>query len=106
MPTEPDRNTTSRVEGEDRRTVPAEEVEKRLFARGPRFAGEMKLPGFRKGRFRRELVIQRVGREAVMEEALREGLPGWYERAMIESGSLRSAIRSSTCPTRPRRASR
>ena len=45
------------------------------------------MPGFRKGKVPPQLVIlQRIGRDAVIEEALREGLPDWYERAMIDSG--------------------
>ena len=66
--------------------VPADELDKRLQAAARTFASEMKLPGFRKGKVPPQLVLQRVGREAVMEEALREGLPEWYERAMIDSG--------------------
>jgi len=68
-------------------TVPAAEVEERLQAAASGFAREMKVPGFRKGKVPPQLVLQRVGREAVMEEALREGLPGWYERALISSGT-------------------
>jgi trigger factor len=67
-------------------TVPAEEVDKRLQSAARSFANEMKMPGFRKGKVPPQLVLQRIGRDAVMEEALREGLPGWYERAMIASG--------------------
>jgi len=66
--------------------VPAAEVEAQLQTAARAFAGEMKVPGFRKGKVPPQLVLQRIGREAVMEEALREGLPGWYERAMIDSG--------------------
>ncbi len=51
-----------------------------------RLASEIKMPGFRKGKVPPQLVIQRLGREAVMEEALRTGLPEWYERALLESG--------------------
>ena len=67
-------------------TVPAEEVDRRLQSAARSFANEMKMPGFRKGKVPPQLVLQRIGRDAVMEEALREGLPGWYERAMIASG--------------------
>ncbi len=67
-------------------TVPAEEVDRRLQSAARSFAGEMKVPGFRKGKVPPELVLQRIGRDAVMEEALREGLPEWYERALISSG--------------------
>ncbi|MQA74444.1 MAG: trigger factor [Solirubrobacterales bacterium] len=48
-------------------------------------AGEMKLPGFRKGKVPPQLVIQRLGREAVVEQALRDALPEWYERALLDS---------------------
>jgi len=67
-------------------TVPPEEVDRRLQSAARSFASEMKVPGFRKGRVPPQLVLQRIGREAVLEEAVREGLPEWYERAMIASG--------------------
>jgi trigger factor len=67
-------------------SVPPEEVERRLQAAARSFASEMKGPGFRKGKVPPQLVLQRIGRDAVMEEALREGLPEWYERAMVSSG--------------------
>ena len=59
---------------------------KRVDRAAVQLAGEMKLPGFRKGKVPPQLVIQRVGREAVVEQALRDGLPEWYEQALIESG--------------------
>ena len=31
-------------------------------------------------------MIQRVGRDAVLEQALRDSLPEWYERALLEAG--------------------
>ena len=46
----------------------------------------MKIPGFRKGKVPPQLVIQRVGREAVLEQAIRDSLPEWYESAIVESG--------------------
>lgn len=66
-------------------TVPAGDVEKRLARAAGEFAREMKMPGFRKGKVPAELVLQRIGRDAVMDQALREGLPEWYERALLES---------------------
>ena len=44
------------------------------------------MPGFRKGKVPPQLVIQRIGREAVVEQALRDALPEWYERALLDSG--------------------
>jgi trigger factor len=71
-----------RVEAE----VPAAEVEKRLDRAARELAGEMKLPGFRKGKVPAQLVIQRLGRGPVVEQALRGALPEWYEAALRDSG--------------------
>jgi trigger factor len=65
--------------------VDADALAKRLDRAAKALAGEMKLPGFRKGKVPPQLVIQRVGREAVLEEALRGSLPEWYEQALLES---------------------
>src|SRR5436190_3657566 len=46
----------------------------------------MRLPGFRKGKVPSQLVVQRVGRDAVLEQALRDSLPEWYERALLDAG--------------------
>jgi trigger factor len=59
---------------------------KRVGRAATQLAGEIKMPGFRKGKVPAELVIQRLGREAVVEQALRDGLPEWYERALLDSG--------------------
>ena len=65
--------------------VAPEEVDRQLEAAAAQFGREMRFPGFRKGKVPAKLVLQRLGREAVMEEAIREGLPHWYERAMLGS---------------------
>jgi trigger factor len=46
----------------------------------------MRVPGFRKGKVPAEVVLRQVGREAVMDEAVRRGLPGWYEQAIGDAG--------------------
>lgn len=66
-------------------TVPPGEVDRQLEHAARDFAREMRFPGFRKGKVPPQLVLQRLGREAVMEQALREGLPEWYERALLDS---------------------
>jgi trigger factor len=66
--------------------VEPDAIEKRLDRAARALGREMKLPGFRRGKVPAELVIQRVGREAVLEEALRGSLPEWYERALLETG--------------------
>ena len=61
-------------------------IEKRVERAARQLAGDMRVPGFRKGKVPADLVIQRVGREAVLEQALRDSLAEWYERALLETG--------------------
>ncbi len=66
--------------------IEPELLAKRVEGAAAALAGEMKMPGFRKGKVPAQLVMQRIGREAVVEQALRDGLPEWYERALLDSG--------------------
>jgi trigger factor len=66
--------------------VPAAEVDSAVNRAARALAREMRMPGFRKGKAPPSLVIQRVGFAAVLEEAIREALPEWYERALLGSG--------------------
>lgn len=66
--------------------IEPDDVEKRVERAAQRLAGDMRVPGFRKGKVPAELVIQRVGREAVVEQALRDSLAEWYERALLATG--------------------
>jgi trigger factor len=61
-------------------------VEQRLERAARDLARGMRMPGFRKGKVPPQLVIQRVGRDAVLEQALRDSLPEWYERALLDAG--------------------
>lgn len=47
-----------------------------------RWANEIKVPGFRKGKVPRQLIDARVGPEVVREEALRDALPDLYMEAL------------------------
>jgi trigger factor len=66
--------------------VEPEAVDKRVERAARELAGEMRVPGFRQGKVPPQLVIQRVGREAVVEQALRDSLAEWYERALLDTG--------------------
>lgn len=66
--------------------VPAADVERAVNRAARSLAREMRMPGFRKGKAPPSLVVQRVGFAAVLEEAIREALPEWYERALLGSG--------------------
>jgi trigger factor len=66
--------------------VPAEEVERRVAEAAKQLGRQMRVPGFRKGKVPAPVVIRRLGREAVLDEALRRALGGWYADAIEESG--------------------
>ncbi len=66
--------------------VTADDVNRSVQRAARGLAREMRLPGFRKGKAPPSLVIQRVGFDAVIDEAVREALPGWYEKAIFASG--------------------
>ncbi len=66
--------------------VPAGEVEGRLEQKARQLGRELKLPGFRRGKVPAALVIQRVGREVVLEEAVRDTLSSWYSDAIENAG--------------------
>ncbi len=71
-----------RVEAE----VPADEVERRVQQAARKLGGQMRVPGFRKGKVPPPVVIRRLGREAVFDEALRTALGEWYVNAIDEAG--------------------
>src|SRR6516225_9979710 len=66
--------------------VPANELDRRLERKANELGRELRLPGFRRGKVPAPLVIQRVGREAVLEEAVRDTLSSWYSDAIATAG--------------------
>jgi trigger factor len=66
--------------------VPSEELESRLQRTATALGRELRIPGFRQGKVPGPMVIQRMGREAVLEQAVRDSLPEWYEEAILRSG--------------------
>jgi trigger factor len=66
--------------------VPADEVERRVQQAARELGRQMRVPGFRKGKVPPPIVIRRLGREAVLDEALRKALGSWYVDALDEAG--------------------
>jgi trigger factor len=61
-------------------------VEREIEGAARALAGDIKVPGFRKGKVPPPVVVQRMGRAAVLDEAVRRGLPGWYGQAVHQEG--------------------
>jgi trigger factor len=66
--------------------VDAKDVEGSINRTAEQLGKEMKLPGFRKGKVPPQMVVQRLGRQTVLSQALESSLADWYERALLESG--------------------
>jgi trigger factor len=47
---------------------------------------QVQIPGFRKGKVPARILDQRVGRAAVIEHAVNDGMPGFYSQAVTEAG--------------------
>jgi trigger factor len=66
--------------------VAPEALERELETAAGALGRELKIPGFRKGKVPPAVVIRRVGRDAVLDEAVRRALPAWYEEAVTDAG--------------------
>jgi trigger factor len=66
--------------------VAPEEVERRIQQAARELGRQMRVPGFRKGKVPPSVVIRRLGREAVLDEALRSALGTWYADAIDGAG--------------------
>jgi trigger factor len=66
--------------------VPSADVEKATSRAARAMAKEMRMPGFRAGKAPPSLVIQRLGFGPVLQEAIRDALPEWYELALFDAG--------------------
>ncbi len=71
-----------RVEAE----VASAEVERSLDRAARQLGRDLRIPGFRKGKVPTPVVIQRIGRDAVLDEAVRGFLPQWYVDAVDAAG--------------------
>ena len=66
--------------------VPAHDVDHAFDHALSDLSRSVRVPGFRKGKAPKPLVMRQVGRDLVVEEALRDHLNGWYSRAVAVAG--------------------
>lgn len=66
--------------------VPEDEVQKQMDRAIRKLGREVRVPGFRPGKAPAEVILQRVGQDAVVQEMLRSALGDWYSQAVDETG--------------------
>jgi trigger factor len=62
--------------------VPAAEVERRVQQAAQRLGRGLRVPGFRAGKAPAPVIVQRMGRDAVLDEAVRDSIGAWYTAAI------------------------
>ena len=65
--------------------VPFDELQPSLDSAYKKIAGQVVIPGFRKGKVPARIIDQRFGRSMVLEEAVNDALPTFYGRAVEEN---------------------
>lgn len=65
--------------------VPFEDFKPSLDRAYKSIGGQIQVPGFRKGKVPAAIVDQRVGRGAVLDQAINDALPAWYSQALQEA---------------------
>jgi trigger factor len=66
--------------------VSVREVAAAVDAAARSLGKNLRLPGFRKGKVPAAVLLQRLGRESVLDEALRDRLSRWYVQAVDDAG--------------------
>ena len=64
--------------------VPFDELKPAIEAATKKIADKVQIPGFRKGKVPSKLVEQRFGRPAILQEAVNDSLPDFYQQAAAE----------------------
>ncbi len=64
--------------------VPYEELKPSIEAAYKTIGQQVQVPGFRKGKVPSRIIDQRVGRGAVLQEAINDALPSFYQQAVTE----------------------
>ncbi len=65
--------------------VAPQELEQRIERKARDLSKTVKLPGFRRGKVPAQLLIRRIGRDTLLEEAVQETLPRWYAEALQQA---------------------
>src|SRR4051812_36172007 len=64
--------------------APADELERSMQPPAGQLGPNMRTPGFRKGKVPPPVVIRRIGRDAVLDETVRDAIGRWYVDAVSD----------------------
>ena len=65
--------------------VPPDEVDRAIQKTARQLGANLRIPGFRKGKVPPPVVIRRIGREAVLDETVRDTIGRWYVDAISDA---------------------
>src|SRR6266487_3491576 len=68
--------------------VPSADVKHAIEHAASDLAASVKIPGFRKGRVPRQVLLARIGRDRVLAEAVESHIGGWFRSAVASSRIL------------------
>ena len=66
--------------------VPADEIRAQVDHTIKHMASDVRIPGFRKGKIPKAVLVSRFGKEMIYSQTLKDALPGWYDRALTQAG--------------------
>lgn len=61
------------------------EIDKRIEVAAEKLSNEVKMPGFRQGKVPSDLVLQKLGRDTVFQQAFEDSVIDWYAEALRDS---------------------
>jgi trigger factor len=81
--------------------IPADAVKAAYERAVSKLRAGLELPGFRKGRVPRTMVVQHYGEELVREQALEDAIPQWGDMALREAGLYDDVVGTSDVSAEP-----
>lgn len=81
--------------------VPGETVKRAYERTVGDLRGDFEIPGFRKGRAPRAMVISHYGEPLILEQTLENAMPQWGRDAMIDAGIYEDAVGTSDLSAEP-----
>ncbi|MEZ5126682.1 MAG: trigger factor [Thermoleophilia bacterium] len=81
--------------------IPADAVRRAYDRTLSALRNELEIPGFRKGRVPRNMVVAHFGEDVIREQTLEDAIPRWGEEAMKDAGVFESAVSTSDLSTGP-----